>query len=166
MKIRNYYQYLFLTALLSLIGTNVYASGIAFASCDTRFENITEVNDDEVTIEELKAVVKKATEDGDSWTEEEWKKAYKTVVKAIKPLLLELKDMQEKIEGASEEEQMKIVSELTEKLESYKEISDQFEAFEKVAESSEIGKRLSEDEEFQKEIEKELGLGEGFFDDL
>ena len=166
MKIRNYYQYLFLTALLSLICTNSYASGIAFASFDTRVENITEVNDDKVSIEELKTVVKKATEDGESWTEDEWKKAFKTVLKAVTPLLIELKDVQEKIEGASEEEQLKMISDLTEKLESYKELSNLFDEFDKAAESTEIGKKLSEDKEFQKEMEEELGLGEGFFDDL
>ena len=164
MQIRNYFQYLFLTALLALIGTNAYAS--YSASCDNRFENTTEVKDDSVSIEELKAVVEKATEDGENWTEEEWRKAYKTVFIAIKPMLLDLLEMKKKIENASEEDQMKIAGEMIVKLESYEEISEQFEAFDKAAESSEIGKRLSEDEEFQKEIERELGLEEGFFDDL
>lgn len=166
MKIRNYYQYLFLTALLSLIGTNVYAYDMASASIDAKFERITEVNDDSVSIDELKAVVDNATENGSNMTEDEWKEAYKTVLKAVKPMLLDLLDMQKKMEGASEEEQMSMIGEMAERIKSYESISEQFEAFEKATESSEIGKRLSEDEEFMKEMEKELGFEEGFFDNL
>ena len=119
-----------------------------------------------VSIADLKSLVEKATKDGAKWTEAEWKDAFKTVMKAAKPMLVELKEMQSKAESATDEEKVKIAGEMVDKLKGYQEVSDQVEAFSKAAEASEIGKKLGDDKEFQKEVEKELGLAEGFFDEL
>ena len=119
-----------------------------------------------INIDDLKSIAEKATKDGANWTEAEWKDAFKKVIKAVKPMLVEMKEMQKKIESASEEDQLKMIGEMGEKMKGYQDASTQFEAFEKAIESSEVGKKIADDKEFQKEVEKELGLGEGFFDDL
>lgn len=171
MKKRNSIQYLFLAALLSFMGTNVNASDLTSVtvrdalSSDARY-SMTEVNDEPVTTEEVKAIVEKAKKNGENWTEDEWKEAYKTVFRALKPMFQVLSDMRNVNDDASEEEQMALINELAVKLKDYEEIINQLDEFEKITESSEIGKRLSEDEEFMKEMEKELGFEEGFFDNL
>lgn len=107
---------------------------------------------------DLKSVVESAQKDGANWTEAQWKDAFKTVMKAAKPMLKDLGELQKKAEGASEEEQIKLLGEMTEKMKTYEEVNKQFEAFQKAAESTEIGKKLSEDKAFQEELAKDLGL--------
>ena len=131
-----------------------------------KIEYKTEVNDETVSIEDLKAVVESAKKDGANWTEAQWKDAFKTVMKAAKPMLVAMKDMEKKAESASEDEKLKIASEMMDKIKEYKDVGDQFKAFNNVADASAIGKKVREDKEFQKEIEKDLGFGEGFFDDI
>jgi hypothetical protein len=74
--------------------------------------------------------------------------------------------MEKKAESASEDEKLKIASEMMDKIKEYKDVGDQFEAFQSAADASAIGKKAWEDKEFRKEIEKDLGFGEGFFDDI
>ena len=81
-------------------------------------------------------------------------------------MLVAIKDMEKKAESASEDEKLKIASEMMDKIKEYKDVGDQFEAFQSAADASAIGKKLGEDKEFQKELEKELDLGEGFFDGI
>ena len=59
-----------------------------------------------INIDDLKSIAEKATKDGANWTEAEWKDAFKKVIKAVKPMLVEMKEMQKKIESASEEDQL------------------------------------------------------------
>ena len=118
--------------------------------------------------EEVKEAVEEesAKKDGANWTEAQWKDAFKTVMKAAKPMLVAIKDMEKKAESASEDEKFKIAAEMMDKMKENKDVGDQFEAFQSAADASAIGKKLGEDKEFQKELEKELDLGEGFFDSI
>jgi hypothetical protein len=161
-----------------LLSMSLMAMGLFFAACtnsapkaaDAAAEAATEVKEaaEEATVSigDLKALVESATKDGANWTEAQWKDAFKTVMKAAKPLLVTMKDMQEKEKNASEEEKLKMATEMMDKLKEYKDVGEQFEAFSKAAEKSEIGKKLSDDKAFQKELEKDLGFEEGFFDSI
>lgn len=161
-----------------LLSMSLMAMGLFFAACtnsapkaaDAATEAATEVKEaaEEATVSigDLKALVESATKDGANWTEAQWKDAFKTVMKAAKPLLVTMKDMQEKEKNASEEEKLKMATEMMDKLKEYKDVGEQFEAFSKAAEKSEIGKKLSDDKAFQKELEKDLGFEEGFFDSI
>ena len=161
-----------------LLSMSLMAMGLFFAACtnsapkaaDAAAEAATEVKEaaEEATVSigDLKAVVESATKDGANWTEAQWKDAFKTVIKAAKPMLVAIKDMEKKAESASEDEKLKIASEMMDKIKEYKDVGDQFEAFQSAADASAIGKKLGEDKEFQKELEKELDLGEGFFDGI
>jgi hypothetical protein len=165
-----------------LLSMSLMAMGLFFAACtnsapkaaDAAAEGATEAatevkeaaEEATVSIGDLKALVESATKDGANWTEAQWKDAFKTVMKAAKPLLVTMKDMQEKEKNASEEEKLKMATEMMDKLKEYKDVGEQFEAFSKAAEKSEIGKKLSDDKAFQKELEKDLGFEEGFFDSI
>lgn len=165
-----------------LLSMSLMAMGLFFAACtnsapkaadaaaEAATEAATEVKEaaEEATVSigDLKALVESATKDGANWTEAQWKDAFKTVMKAAKPLLVTMKDMQEKEKNASEEEKLKMATEMMDKLKEYKDVGEQFEAFSKAAEKSEIGKKLSDDKAFQKELEKDLGFEEGFFDKI
>lgn len=161
-----------------LLSMSLMAMGLFFAACtnsapkaaDAAAEAATEVKEaaEEATVSigDLKALVESATKDGANWTEAQWKDAFKTVIKAAKPMLVAIKDMEKKAESASEDEKLKIASEMMDKIKEYKDVGDQFEAFQSAADASAIGKKLGEDKEFQKELEKELDLGEGFFDSI
>ena len=129
-------------------------------------EEVKEAVEEAVSIDDLKALVESAKKDGANWTEAQWKDAFKTVIKAAKPMLVAIKDMEKKAESASEDEKLKIASEMMDKIKEYKDVGDQFEAFQSAADASAIGKKVREDKEFQKEIEKDLGFGEGFFDGI
>ena len=115
---------------------------------------------------DLKSVVERAQKYGANWTEAQWKDAFKTVLKALKPTLVAIKDLEKKAENASEDEKLKIATEFRDIIMESKDACDQFEAFVRAADATEIGKKLSGDKEFEKELEKELDLGEGFFDGL
>ena len=160
----------FLSMSIMLMGVFFVAcTGSAPKAGEAAAEAATEVATeaaDAVSIGDLKALVEKATKDGANWTEAEWKVAFKTVMKAAKPMFLEIKEMQTKAEKATDEEKLKIAGEMVDKMKGYQEVSDQIEAFGKAAEATEIGKKLSDDKGFQKEIEKDLGLEEGFFDSI
>jgi hypothetical protein len=165
-----------------LLSMSLMAMGLFFAACtnsapkaadaaaEAATEAATEVKEaaEEATVSigDLKALVESATKDGANWTEAQWKDAFKTVMKAAKPLLVTMKDMQEKEKNASEEEKLKMATEMMDKLKEYKDVGEQFEAFSKAAEKSEIGKKLGDDKAFQKELEKDLGFEEGFFDEI
>ena len=161
-----------------LLSMSLMAMGLFFAACtnsapkaaDAAAEAATEVKEaaEEATVSigDLKALVESAKKDGANWTEAQWKDAFKTVMKAAKPMLVAIKDMEKKAESASEDEKLKIASEMMDKIKEYKDVGDQFEAFQSAADASAIGKKLGEDKEFQKELEKELDLGEGFFDSI
>lgn len=107
---------------------------------------------------DLKSVVESAQKDGANWTEAQWKDAFKTAMKAAKPMMQELNELQKKAETASEDEQIKLIGEMGEKMKSYEELSKQLKDFEKAAEATEIGKKLENDEAFQMELAKELGM--------
>lgn len=149
--------------------------GLFFVACTNSAPKVedaanaaTEVKEavESVSIDDLKAVVESAKKDGANWTEAQWKDAFKTVIKAAKPMLVAMKDMEKKAENATEDEKLKIATEMMDKLKEYKDVGDQFEAFQSAADASAIGKKLGEDKEFQKELEKDLDLGEGFFDGI
>lgn len=157
-----------------LFSISLMVMGLFFVACtnsapkaegEAAAKEGTEVKEEVMNLDEIKALVESATKDGANWTEAQWKDAFIKVMKAAKPMLVELKEVQKKIESAGDDDKLKVVSELTEKLEKYKDVSEQFDAFNKAAESTEIGKKLNNDENFQKEVEKELGV-EGLFDNL
>ena len=79
-------------------------------------EEVKEAVEEAVSIDDLKALVESAKKDGANWTEAQWKDAFKTVIKAAKPMLVAIKDMEKKAESASEDEKLKIASEMMDKI--------------------------------------------------
>lgn len=107
---------------------------------------------------DFKTVVESAQKDGAKWSEDEWKDAFKVAMQASKPMLEELSTLKDNAQNLSEEEQMKMFGELTEKMKKYEELSNQLDAFNKAALETENGKKVMEDVNFQKELAKELGM--------
>ena len=107
---------------------------------------------------DFKTVLENAQKDGANWSVEEWKDAYRVSMQATKPMLEELSKIKENAQNLSEEDKVKMLGELAEKMKKYEELSNQLEAFNKAAHATENGKKVSEDLEFQKELAKELGM--------
>ncbi|RRC99510.1 hypothetical protein [Prevotella sp. OH937_COT-195] len=128
----------------TILGVFIMMMGLFFVSCGGE--------------KDLKTVVESAQKDGANWTEDEWKDAFKSVMKASKPMLEEAVSFKKEMEGKSEEEQFKIAAEIMEKMEKFTELQKQITDFNAAAEKTEIGKKLIEDDNFQKEAAKELGM--------
>lgn len=111
---------------------------------------------------DLKGLIDKAKAEGATWTEAQWKDAFKEVLSATKPMMQEMADFGKKAQELLSKGDMEGVSKLQEEsdklTEKYKSLTEQVEEFGKIAEGTEIGKKLSNDEDFQKEVAKELGM--------
>ena len=112
--------------------------------------------DIESTLEDL---IAEAREDGADWSVDEWKVQYKNAFIAVRPLFLELKELQDKIEEdpSKADEFIKDSQDLEEK---YKRIEELMNEFDSIAKETENGNIVNEDEEFSKQVMEELGLGD------
>ena len=107
----------------------------------------------------LADIVEEAREDGDDWSVDEWKAQFKAAIVAVKPALIKLKEIQDKIQTdpSEAEEIMKDAQYLEAK---YEKIGNLMEELGSIAEQSENGKIVSDDDEFTNQILEELGLGD------
>ena len=92
---------------------------------------------------------------------------FKDAMKASKPMMTEMADMQKKMEEAAAKGDQEAVGKIMADLEGlgnkYEEITKQLEEFEKITEANPIAKKLNDDKAFQEQIMKELGM-EDFMD--
>ena len=110
---------------------------------------------DEISL--LAEIVNLAKEEGDSWTVEDWKKHFRTIAKAMKPLMVELdaiSDMAKK--SPSHEDEMEKRAKMIEK--KYPGYIEVWEDFEEIAKETENGKIVFDDEEWVKSTMDELGI--------
>ena len=107
----------------------------------------------------LADVVAKAKAEGANWSVDEWKAQFKAAIVAVKPALIKLKEIQDKIQTdpSEAEEIMKDAQYLEAK---YEKIGNLMEELGSIAEQSENGKIVSDDDEFTNQILEELGLGD------
>lgn len=160
------------------VGLFVMAAAICFTSCKNEAKSDanapkegdkTEVADApkaEETVD-LAALLEKTKAESEKWTEDEWKAMFKDAMKASKPMMTEMADMQKKMEEAAAKGDQEAVGKIMADLESlgkkYEEITKQLEEFEKITEANPIAKKLNDDKAFQEQIMKELGM-EDFMD--
>lgn len=113
----------------------------------------------------MSEIIENAKRDGKNWTEEQWKEAFKSMLKGMKPMYDEIVQMQEEMsamESMSEEEQVVAAANIMKKAEEmqkrYGNIEHLMDEFEKVANATEIGKKVFNDEDFGKQCLEELGM--------
>lgn len=171
-----------LTNLLNMkkvfVGLFVMAAAICFTSCKNEPKadanapkdgDKQEVKAPEATPEaepavDLAALLEKTKAEGEKWTEDEWKAMFKDAMKAAKPMMTEMADMQKKLEEAMTKGDEAAAKKLMEDMENigkkYEDVQKQLEEFEKITDKNPIAKKLNNDEAFQKEVAKELGMEE------
>ncbi len=106
---------------------------------------------------DLKSIVEKAKTEGANWSVDEWKAQYKAAMQAVKPMLLDLKDLQEKIQK-DPSKAADLMKEATALQEKYSDVSKLMEELDEAAKATENGKKVADDDEFVKQVLKELGL--------
>lgn len=110
-------------------------------------------------------VVEKAKAEGANWSVDEWKEAFKQMMLAAKPMMVEMSDLMKSIEApegqdvdpAKIAEVMGKIQEVQKKYPDYEKLMNEFD---EAAKASENGKKVIEDEEWGKSVMKELGLPE------
>ncbi len=107
----------------------------------------------------LADIVAKAKAEGANWSIDEWKEQFKAALVAVKPMLLDLKDLQERMEKdpTKADELMKEAQDMETKFADLTKLMDEFD---EVAKATENGKKVSDDDEFGKQVLEELGLGD------
>ena len=105
----------------------------------------------------VEEIVAKAKAEGANWSVDQWKSAAKDMMTALKPMLLKLASMVEKMQKEPDK-----VGEVMSEMEGMKKDYEPYEAlmkeFEEVARATENGKAVMDDEEWGKALKKELGL--------
>ena len=113
---------------------------------------------------DMKTIVENAKKDGANWTEQQWKDAFKDMLKGMKPMYEETVKLQKEMEGKSEAEQAAAAEEIMKKGEElqakYGDVEKLMSEFEEAAKATENGKKVADDEEFGKQCLKELGMDE------
>ena len=127
------------------------AMGFAFVSCNQNSGPV-DIKTDGTPEEVLTDIVTKAKAEGANWSVDQWKYVFKQVAIAVKPAMVQLKEITDGLGDLSEEE-------ATAKLADFEKLSKDFEPLEKlIANGTANGKLVSEDKEFEKQIEEEVGL--------
>lgn len=110
-------------------------------------------------------VVAKAKAEGANWSVDEWKAAYKDMIRGAMPMFNFLKDMQEKMKGADDDpakaaEALKTMAEMEDKLKEFEPIEKAMDEFEDIAKATANGKAVMEDKAFEEEVKKEFDIPE------
>jgi hypothetical protein len=112
-------------------------------------------------------IVAKAKTEGANWSVDEWKDAYKQMMEAAKPMMLELHEVMTSMDtndNASDAENAAKFAEAMAKIQEvqtkYGGLEKLMDEFESLAKGTENGKKVSQDEEWLKSLAKEIGLPE------
>lgn len=133
-------------------------------------EESTIENADPVTsgMESLKELTDLAKNNGNGWTEAEWKEALKVATIAIIPMIEESYKFEEKCKNSNSDDPQ-VLSALQEEANNfdmkYKDLEKQFTEFRKTAESYAIGDSLMSDDTYAQELYEELGISEFMADE-
>lgn len=111
----------------------------------------------------LADVVAKAKANGAKWSVDEWKTAYKELFVCIKPQMIKISELVQKLEK-DPANAASVMKELGERQEEFKSVETLIEEFQRIAETTANGKSVNEDKAFQKQVVKDLELPEGIFD--
>ncbi|MBP5386547.1 MAG: hypothetical protein J6Y97_04070 [Prevotella sp.] len=116
--------------------------------------------DDAAAAPNLADIVAKAKEEGANWTVDQWKEQFKSVMLAIKPMMVAMSEINGKMEAAGEDagKMAEIMKEVADVQAKYSDIEKQMDEFSKIAEGSENGKAVIDDEEWGKKMMEELGI--------
>lgn len=102
-------------------------------------------------------IVAKAKAEGANWSVDEWKASTKDMMVAMKPMLLKIASLFEKMEK-NPDRRDEIQEEMKRIQTEYKPFEKLMNDFEKYAKSTENGKTVFDDEEWGNALKKELGL--------
>lgn len=121
---------------------------------------------------ELAKIVEKARNDGENWTEDEWKTQFKNALSTTKPMFMKFAEIQEVMKHADANDKddvdlspfMSLMSDLESHQEQLDRIQKLMEEFGEIADKTENGKKVQEDNNFEEWLVKEMGLEELFED--
>lgn len=105
----------------------------------------------------LEEIIAQAKAEGANWSVDQWKDAFRNAAINMKPLLLALKEMQDKI-GEDPAKAAEFIDQMKEKEAQFEGLGKLMEQFEEVANATENGKKVADDEEWGKQMLQELGL--------
>ena len=110
----------------------------------------------------LAEVVEKAKTEGANWNEDQWKDCMKSAMLAMKPYLLEMKELGDKAKAAQGDAAavQEIMNSMTELNNKYPDFMSLMQEFGQIVEKNEVAKKLSDDPEFEKSLREELGIPE------
>ena len=110
-------------------------------------------------------VVEKAKAEGANWSVDEWKEAFKQMMLAAKPMMVEMSELMKSMEAPEGQDVdpakiTEVMGKLQEVQKKYPDFEKLMNEFDELAKASENGKKVIEDEEWGKSVAKELGLPE------
>ena len=110
-----------------------------------------------VEVPSLADIVAKAKAEGANWSVDEWKEAFKSLILAVKPMMVEMYEVTKKVEEdpAKAAELMKELETIQAKYPNFEKLMDEFS---EIAEGTENGKIVIDDEEWGKKTMEELGV--------
>lgn len=135
---------------------------MGMASCKQKSEapaadNQAEAEQVETKQPSVEDIVAKAKAEGANWTVDEWKANTKDMMIALKPMLLKIGSLVEKMEKEPDKI-AEIMDEMKGLEDEYKPFETLMNEFEEFAKSTENGKIVMDDEEWGNALKKELGL--------
>ncbi|MBQ7691639.1 MAG: hypothetical protein IJT30_10695 [Muribaculaceae bacterium] len=124
-----------------------------------------------VTIDDMKALVEKATKEGKDWSEDQWKDAMRTMMIGMKPMFDALMEFQKKSEDPETKKKLDedpaaalaALGELQKAMEQYKPMDELMDQFSKAADASPVAKNMEEDTVWMNKLIEEIGLPKDAF---
>lgn len=104
-------------------------------------------------------IVAKAKAEGANWSVDQWKSATKDMMIVMKPQLMKVAEMVEKMEKEPDKV-AEIMTEMTGLQKEFEPFEKLMNEFEEVAKATENGKAVMDDEAWGDQLKKELGLPE------
>ena len=111
---------------------------------------------------DIRGLIEKAKAEGENWTRDEWKEAFREATKAAVPMIKEKIELSKRYEEAYIKEDKDLMAQLEKEEKDfkvkYKDLTDQLEDFDDIARESKIGNKVRKDKEFKKIVFEELGI--------
>lgn len=133
-----------------------FALAVCFSSCKNNPSAQEQVKE-----ASLPEIIEKAKAEGANWSVDEWKAVVKDVMVALKPMLMKIGEMSEKIKD-DPQKAAAFLSELESMQKEFEPMEKLMNEFDSIASKCENGKKVMEDEAFEKELKKELGIPDDF----
>lgn len=147
-----------------LAGIVAIAVAMGMASCKQKSEAPAAAGEQAATEQvenaqqpSVEEIVAKAKAEGANWSVDQWKSATKDMMTAMKPMLLKIASMVERMEKEPDK-MVEIMSEMDGMKKEYEPYEALMNEFEAAAKATENGKAVMDDEAWGDELKKELGL--------